>query len=175
VAQYASGPYSRPEADPPAGTHATISGQEETLPDPDSLKGETPTKIINVFLQRVWTGQFRSKPLFPCAPRSIGHPSGVRGVWAVAVIAAAVALSQAGARRAATIPLALAGVIGAIDHAAPFWTSRDAAIYHRRLRAQSSAHGPRPTSDLRPHLISDRRDRYCTDAIHATTSSPRRA
>jgi hypothetical protein len=40
--------------------------------------------------------------------------------WAVAVVAAAVALSQAGALRTATIPLALAGVIGAVDHAAPF-------------------------------------------------------
>jgi hypothetical protein len=40
--------------------------------------------------------------------------------WAVTVIAAAVALSQAGGRRTVTIPLALAGVIGAIDHAAPF-------------------------------------------------------
>jgi hypothetical protein len=40
--------------------------------------------------------------------------------WAVAVVAAAVALSQAGARRTATIPLALAGVIGAVDHAASF-------------------------------------------------------
>jgi hypothetical protein len=50
-----------PQADPPVGTHATISGREETLPDPDSLKGETPTKIINVFLRRLWTGQFRSK------------------------------------------------------------------------------------------------------------------
>ena len=27
-----------PQADPPVGTHATISGQEETLPDPDSLR-----------------------------------------------------------------------------------------------------------------------------------------
>jgi hypothetical protein len=27
---------------------------------------------------------------------------------------------------------------------------------------------------LRPHLISYRRDRYCTDAIHATTSMVRR-
>jgi hypothetical protein len=35
---------------------------EETLPDPDSLEGEPPTKIINVFLRRLWTGQFRSKP-----------------------------------------------------------------------------------------------------------------
>jgi hypothetical protein len=40
--------------------------------------------------------------------------------WAVAVIAAAVALSQAGAPRTATIPLGLAGLIGAVDHAAPF-------------------------------------------------------
>jgi hypothetical protein len=51
-----------PIADPPVGTHATISGQEATLADPDSRRGETPTKIINVFLRRVWTGQFRSKP-----------------------------------------------------------------------------------------------------------------
>ena len=35
---------------------------KKTLPDPDSLKGESPTKIINIFLRRVWTGQFRSKP-----------------------------------------------------------------------------------------------------------------
>jgi len=40
--------------------------------------------------------------------------------WAVAVIAAAVALSRAGASWAATVPLGLAGVIGAIDHALPF-------------------------------------------------------
>ncbi len=40
--------------------------------------------------------------------------------WAVAVIAAAVALSQAGASRTATIPLGLAGIIGAVDHAPPF-------------------------------------------------------
>lgn len=40
--------------------------------------------------------------------------------WAVAVIAAAVALNQAGAPLKATIPLGLAGVIGAVDHAAPF-------------------------------------------------------
>jgi Zn-finger in ubiquitin-hydrolases and other protein len=51
-----------PQAHPPVGTHLMISGQEETLPDPASLKGETPTKIINVFLRRMWTGQFRSKP-----------------------------------------------------------------------------------------------------------------
>jgi hypothetical protein len=36
--------------------------RKKTLPDPDSLKGVTPTKIINLFLRRVWTGQFRSKP-----------------------------------------------------------------------------------------------------------------
>ena len=35
---------------------------KKTLPDPDSLKGETPTEIINIFLRRMWTGQFRSKP-----------------------------------------------------------------------------------------------------------------
>jgi hypothetical protein len=44
------------------GSRATISGHQETLPDPDSLKGGTPTKLINVFLRRMWTGQFRSKP-----------------------------------------------------------------------------------------------------------------
>ena len=51
-----------PLTDRPAGTHATISEQEATLADPASLKGGTPTKIINIFLRRVWTGQFRSKP-----------------------------------------------------------------------------------------------------------------
>jgi hypothetical protein len=40
--------------------------------------------------------------------------------WAVAVVAAAVALRQAGASWTATIPLGLIGVIGAIDHAAPY-------------------------------------------------------
>jgi hypothetical protein len=40
--------------------------------------------------------------------------------WVVAVIAAAVAPGQAGAPRIATIPLGQAGVIGAVDHAAPF-------------------------------------------------------
>jgi hypothetical protein len=44
------------------GTHATISEQEATLADPASMQGGTPTKIINIFLRRVWTGQFRSKP-----------------------------------------------------------------------------------------------------------------
>ena len=51
-----------PITDPPVGTRATISGQEQTTSDPDCLTGETPTKIINVFLRRRWTGQFRSKP-----------------------------------------------------------------------------------------------------------------
>jgi hypothetical protein len=36
--------------------------RKKTLPDPASLKGGTPTKIINIFLRRLWTGQFRSKP-----------------------------------------------------------------------------------------------------------------
>jgi hypothetical protein len=40
--------------------------------------------------------------------------------WAVAVVAAAVALRRAGAPWTATIPLALAGLIGAYDHAAPY-------------------------------------------------------
>lgn len=40
--------------------------------------------------------------------------------WAVAAVAAAVALRQAGAAWTATIPLGLAGVIGAINHEAPF-------------------------------------------------------
>jgi hypothetical protein len=63
--------------------------------------------------------------------------------WAVAVIAAAVALSQARARRTATIPLGLAGVVGAIDHAAPFGpVAMLLFIYRRHLRAQSSAYGP---------------------------------
>jgi hypothetical protein len=40
--------------------------------------------------------------------------------WAVAAVAAAVALRRAGAPWAATIPLGLAGLIGAYDHAAPY-------------------------------------------------------
>ena len=40
--------------------------------------------------------------------------------WAVAVVAAAIALRRAGAPWTATIPLALAGLIGAYDHAAPY-------------------------------------------------------
>jgi len=40
--------------------------------------------------------------------------------WAVAVVAAAVALRHAGAPWTATIPLGLAGLIGAYDHAAPY-------------------------------------------------------
>jgi hypothetical protein len=50
-----------------------------------------------------------------------------------------------------------------------FWTSRNAAIYHRRLHAQSSAHGPRPTSDVRPHRTPYRRDR-CSWAPSLTTA-----
>jgi len=42
--------------------------------------------------------------------------------WFVAVTAAAVALHRAGAPPSATIPLGLAGVIGAVDHALPFGT-----------------------------------------------------
>ena len=42
--------------------------------------------------------------------------------WLVAVTAAAVALHRAGAPQSATIPLGLAGVIGAVDHALPFGT-----------------------------------------------------
>jgi hypothetical protein len=73
--------------------------------------------------------------------------------WAVAVIAAAVALSQAGAelqRFRWLWPESLEQSI--MLH---LWTSRDAAIYHRRLCAQSNAR-PRPSSDMRPHLISYR-------------------
>ena len=79
--------------------------------------------------------------------------------WAVAIIAAAVALSQAGARRTATIPLVCRSCRSNRSCCA-FWTGRGAAIYHRRLRAQSSAHGPAYVCPDRPHLISHRRDRY---------------
>ena len=49
--------------------------------DPDCLTGETPTKIINVFLRRRWTGQFRSKPCSHVylAPADIGPASEVCG------------------------------------------------------------------------------------------------
>ena len=66
--------------------------------------------------------------------------------WVVAVIAAAVAPGQAGAPRTATIPLGQAGVIGAVDHAAPFM-SRDAALHDRQL-VLSRARTAHPTSDL---------------------------
>jgi hypothetical protein len=51
------------------------------LTDPDSLKGEAATKIINVFLRRRWTGQFRSKPCshVALAPSDIGPASEVCG------------------------------------------------------------------------------------------------
>jgi uncharacterized UBP type Zn finger protein len=47
--------------------------------DPDCLTGETATKIINVFLRRRWTGQFRSKPCshVDLAPSDIGPASEV--------------------------------------------------------------------------------------------------
>jgi hypothetical protein len=69
----------------------------------------TPTKLINIIF---WDLLHHPVPL---TIYLIGTLS-----WAVAVIAAAVALSQAGAPRTATIPLGLAGIIGAVDHAAPF-------------------------------------------------------
>ena len=46
----------------------------------------------------------------------------------------------------------------------------DAAIYGR-VRAQSSAR-PRPTSRLRPRLISSGRDRYCAEAFRAIPNGP---
>jgi len=59
-----------------------------------------------------------SQPFSPAVPFTIGLIATL--AWAVAVVAAAVALHQAGAPWTATIPLGLAGVIGAIDHAAPY-------------------------------------------------------
>jgi hypothetical protein len=67
--------------------------------------------------------------------------------WAVAVIAAAVGLSQAGARRIATIPLGLAGVVGAIDHAAPFGPVA-MLLFIIAAFVLSRARTVRPTSDL---------------------------
>jgi hypothetical protein len=67
--------------------------------------------------------------------------------WAVAVIAAAVVLSQAGARRTATIPLALAGVIGAVDHAAPFGPVA-MLLFIIAAFVLSRTRTARPTSDL---------------------------
>jgi hypothetical protein len=67
--------------------------------------------------------------------------------WAVSVTAAEVPLSQAGARRTATIPLALAGVIGAIDHAAPFGPVA-MLLFIIAAFVLSRASTARPTSDL---------------------------
>ena len=61
--------------------------------------------------------------------------------WAVAVIAAAVALSQAGAGELQRFHW-LWRASSEQSIMLHLWTSRDAAIYHRRLRAQSNAHGP---------------------------------
>src|SRR5215510_13715442 len=59
-----------------------------------------------------------SHPFSPAVPFTIGLIGSL--AWVVAVVAAAVALRQAGAPWTATIPLGLAGVIGVIDHAAPY-------------------------------------------------------
>jgi hypothetical protein len=67
--------------------------------------------------------------------------------WAVAVIAAAVALSQAGVPRTATIPLGLAGIIGAVDHAAPFGPVA-MLLFITAAFVLSRARTARPTSDL---------------------------
>ncbi|HEX6760945.1 MAG TPA: hypothetical protein VF086_21420, partial [Propionibacteriaceae bacterium] len=67
--------------------------------------------------------------------------------WAVAIIASAVALSQAGAPRTATIPLGLAGVIGAVDHAAPFGPVA-MLLFTIAAFVLSRARTARPTSDL---------------------------
>jgi hypothetical protein len=67
--------------------------------------------------------------------------------WAVAVVAAAVALSQAGAPRTATIPLGLAGVIGAVDHVAPFGPVA-MLLFIIAAFVLSRAHTARPTADV---------------------------
>jgi hypothetical protein len=112
----------------------------------------------------------------PCKPRtSIRAPDALSHRHLVLGShrhAAAVALSQAEARRTATIPLALAGVIGAIDHAAPLDQSRCCYLSSPPSCSVERAR-PRPTSDLGPHRTPYRRDRYCADAIHATTSMVR--
>jgi len=59
-----------------------------------------------------------SHPFSPAVPFTIGLIASL--AWAVAVVAAAIALRQAGAPWTATISLGLAGAIGAIDHAAPY-------------------------------------------------------
>jgi len=59
-----------------------------------------------------------SHPFSPVVPFTIGLIASL--AWAVAAVAAAVALHEAGARWTATIPLGLAGVVGALDHAAPY-------------------------------------------------------
>ena len=67
--------------------------------------------------------------------------------WAVTVIAAAVALSQAGAPRTATIPLALAGAVEAIDHAASFGPAA-MLLFIIAASVLSRARTARTTSDM---------------------------
>jgi hypothetical protein len=72
---------SRLEADRLAGTHATISAQEETLPDPGFPEGrnshEDHQRILAADVDRAVPPQ----TVFPCVPCSIGHRSRVRGLW----------------------------------------------------------------------------------------------
>ena len=75
---------------PPVGTHATIGGQEEALPDqiPEGrYSHEDHQRILAAAVDRAVPLQ----TVFPCVPRSICNDS-----------------------------IGSAGVIGAIDHAAPF-------------------------------------------------------
>jgi hypothetical protein len=67
--------------------------------------------------------------------------------WAVAIIAAAVASSQAGARRLQRSHGSGAGVVGAIDHAAPFGPVA-MLLFIIAAFVLSRARTVRPTSDL---------------------------
>ena len=62
--------------------------------------------------------------------------------WAVAVIAAALALSQDGASTNCNDSIGFGRRHRSRRSCCTFWTNRDAAIYHRRIRAQPGAHGP---------------------------------
>jgi hypothetical protein len=70
-------------ADPPVGTYATISGQEETLPDPDALKGKNSHEDHQRILAAAVDRAVSLQTVCPCVPRSIGHRSRIRGVWEV--------------------------------------------------------------------------------------------
>src|SRR5215204_784886 len=70
---------------PPVGTHATISGQGETLPDPDSLKGEKlPRRSSTYSCGGCGPGSFAPSRVPICTSpdrTSVPHPRCAGNAW----------------------------------------------------------------------------------------------